>query len=99
MTTAMNADSVLGGQAVSETRRDIPGRDCYDELFHLLRDPTRFFHLRFERYGRVFKSRLICPRVFGGRRRSASHAGFTKRAEFSFGGVPCADRRAARVRK
>ena len=86
MTTAMNADSVLGGQAVSETRRDIPGRDRYDELFHLLRDPTRFFHLRFERYGRVFKSRLIYPCVFVVGEEANRTLMITKRAEFSFGG-------------
>ncbi len=43
---------------------DIPGSDSLLELGHLLRDATLFFHERFERHGRIFKSRLVYPVVF-----------------------------------
>src|SRR3954447_15840488 len=42
----------------------IPGSDALSELAYLVRDATRFFHDRFERHGRVFKSRFIYPVVF-----------------------------------
>ena len=44
--------------------RALPGSDSLLELGALLRDPPLFFHERFERYGRVFRSRLVFPVVF-----------------------------------
>ena len=54
--------SILGRRSSPLAR--IPGSDSYLELAHLLRNPTGFFHERFERYGRVFKTRLVYPVVF-----------------------------------
>jgi len=65
--------------------RDLPGRDGFDELFHLLREPTRFFHVRFERYGRVFRSRLVYPCVFVVGEEANRTLLITERASFSFG--------------
>jgi cytochrome P450 len=42
----------------------LPGRTRPDELVHLLRDPTGFLHARFERHGRVWKTRFVVPAVF-----------------------------------
>ena len=42
----------------------VPGSGSITELGHLLRDARRFLHERFERHGRVFKTRLFYPVVF-----------------------------------
>lgn len=42
----------------------LPGSDSLDELYHLLRDPTRYFHARFARHGHVWRTRFIMPAVF-----------------------------------
>ncbi|MCB9730293.1 MAG: cytochrome P450 [Deltaproteobacteria bacterium] len=42
----------------------LPGSDAPGELVHLLRDPFRFLHERFERHGNVFRTRLALPVVF-----------------------------------
>lgn len=42
----------------------LPGSNSPGELIHLLRDPTGFLHERFERHGRVWKTRFVFPAVF-----------------------------------
>ena len=42
----------------------LPGSSRPDELIHLLRDPTGFLHARFERHGRLWKTRFVMPAVF-----------------------------------
>jgi cytochrome P450 len=49
---------------VSPSSPSLPGRDGLDEIVHLLRDPTAFLHRRFERYGRVWKTRFVVPAIF-----------------------------------
>jgi cytochrome P450 len=63
----------------------LPGRDRLDELPRLLWDPTRFLHERFERYGRVFKTRLVYPCIFVVGEDANRALLVTKRAQFSFG--------------
>ena len=55
--SAMSSGAVVssGVSAGPASFKALPGSDRLDELVHLLRDPTRFFHTRFARYGRVFK--------------------------------------------
>ncbi|MEO1266939.1 MAG: cytochrome P450 [Myxococcota bacterium] len=65
--------------------RHIPGSDSYLELVHLLREPMGFFHERFNRYGRVFKTRLIYPVVFLVGADANRTLMITQRHAFSFG--------------
>ena len=78
------AESVVFG-VMTAARRDIPGRDRLDEIVHLLRDPMRFLHVRFERYGRVFRTRFVYPCVFVVGEAANRTLMITRRAEFSFG--------------
>ncbi|MFO0691922.1 MAG: cytochrome P450 [Polyangiales bacterium] len=63
----------------------IPGSDGFDELIHMLRDPTGFFHTRFERYGRLWKTRFVYPAVFAIGEEANKTILVTKREQFSFG--------------
>src|SRR5689334_23057749 len=49
---------------VRRARSALPGSDRLDELVHLLRDPTAFLHARFQRHGRLWKTRFVFPAVF-----------------------------------
>jgi cytochrome P450 len=53
-----------GTRARAGALDQIPGSGSYRELYHLLRDATRFFHERFERHGRIFRSWILQPVVF-----------------------------------
>jgi retinoid hydroxylase len=64
---------------------DIPGSDALAELVHLLRDGRRFLHERFERHGRVFKTRLLYPVVFLIGEEANKSVLVTRRAQLSFG--------------
>jgi cytochrome P450 len=66
-------------------RLDVPGSDSVAELAHLLRDARRFLHERFERHGRVFKTRLFYPVVFLVGEEANRSILVTRRAELSFG--------------
>lgn len=76
-------------QRRSHARRDalsaIPGSSSPLELVHLLRDPTRFFHERFERHGHVWKTRLVYPVVFLIGDEANKTVLVTRRHELSFG--------------
>jgi cytochrome P450 len=63
----------------------IPGSDSYLELYALLRDAARFLHERFERYGRVWKTRLVYPVVFLVGEQANKSVLVTRRHSFSFG--------------
>lgn len=63
----------------------IPGSDGHDELFHMLRDPTGFFHQRFERHGRLWKTRFVYPAVFAIGEDANKAILVTQREDFSFG--------------
>ncbi len=63
----------------------LPGSDDALELVRLIRNPTGFFHERFERYGRVFKSRLVGPCVFVVGEEANRTVLITNRSEFSQG--------------
>jgi retinoid hydroxylase len=63
----------------------LPGSDSHLELAYLLRDATTFFHRRFERYGRVFKSRFVKPLVFLIGEEANKTVLVTRRAELAFG--------------
>src|SRR5258707_7718547 len=63
----------------------IPGSTNPLELAHLLRDGTRFLHERFERHGRVWKTRLAYPVVFLIGEQANKSVLVTRRHELSFG--------------
>jgi cytochrome P450 len=85
MTSAtLSALTGLGRKKDSALVR-LPGSDSYLELAHLLRDATSFFHHRFERYGRVFKSRFVKPLVFLIGEDANKTVLVTRRAELAFG--------------
>ncbi len=63
----------------------IPGSDSYVELPRLLRDAALFLHERFDRYGRVFKTRLAYPVVFLIGEEANKSVLVTRRHELSFG--------------
>ncbi|HEY2512390.1 MAG TPA: cytochrome P450 [Polyangiaceae bacterium] len=64
---------------------EIPGSGSLLELAHLLADARRFLHERFERHGRVWRTRLAYPVVFVVGEQANKTVLVTKRAEFSFG--------------
>lgn len=43
---------------------EIPGSLAYTELVHMLRQPIQYLHDRYDRYGEVFKTRLMFPAVW-----------------------------------
>jgi cytochrome P450 len=63
----------------------IPGSDSLLELPRLLGDAPRFLHERFERHGRVWKTRLAYPVVFVVGEQANKSILVTKRHEVSFG--------------
>jgi cytochrome P450 len=64
---------------------DVPGSGSILELARLLRDARRFLHERFERHGRVFRTRLFYPVVFVVGEEANKSVLVTRRAELSFG--------------
>jgi cytochrome P450 len=66
-------------------RGALPGSDHLSELYFLLRDPTAFLHERFDRYGRVWKTRFITPAVFAIGEDANRSILVTRRAEFPQG--------------
>jgi cytochrome P450 len=63
----------------------VPGSGSPLELVHLLRDARRFLLERFERHGRVFRTRLFYPVVFVVGDEANKAVLVTRRAELSFG--------------
>jgi len=62
-----NVANVARGVSAARPARGLaglPGSSRPDELIHLLRDPTGFLHARFERHGRLWKTRFVVPAVF-----------------------------------
>jgi retinoid hydroxylase len=64
---------------------DVPGSGSLAELGHLLRDARRFLHERFDRHGRIFKTRLLYPVVFVVGEEANKSILVTRRSEVSFG--------------
>lgn len=65
--------------------RGLPGSDSLLELGALLRDPPLFFLERFEKYGPVFRSRLVFPVVFLIGEEANKTMLITERAKFAMG--------------
>lgn len=65
--------------------RGIPGSSSPLELARLIRDPTGFFHERFDRYGRVWQTRFVYPIVFVIGADANKTLMVTRRSEFSMG--------------
>jgi cytochrome P450 len=63
----------------------IPGSGSPLELAYLLADARRFLHERFERHGRVWRTRLAYPVVFLVGEQANKSVLVTRRHEFSFG--------------
>lgn len=63
----------------------LPGSASLGELAYLLRDAPRFFHERFEKYGRVFKTRFVYPCVFVVGEQANKTVMITQRSDFWFG--------------
>ncbi len=83
------ARTALGLPLVGSSRRsplaDVPGSESIAELGHLLRDARRFLHERFERHGRVFKTRLLYRVVFLVGDEANKSVLVTRRSDLSFG--------------
>lgn len=62
----------------------IPGSDSHLELIRMYRDPVRFFHERFERFGPVFRSRFVYPVVFLIGAEANHSIMITRRHDFSY---------------
>jgi len=63
----------------------LPGSDSFAELFRMLRDPTGFFHERFEAHGRLWKTRFVYPLVFAIGEEANKTILVTDRDDYSFG--------------
>lgn len=63
----------------------VPGSDDLFELVRMLRDPTGFFHERFERHGRLWKTRFVYPAVFAIGEEANKSILVTDRESYSFG--------------
>jgi cytochrome P450 len=63
----------------------LPGSDSPLELYHLLRHARRFLHERFEKHGRVFRSRFVYRVVFAVGENANKTLLVTKRQQVSFG--------------
>lgn len=71
--------------SLKTTLANIPGSGSPLELVHLLRGATRFLRQRFERHGRVFRTRLAYPVVFLVGEEANKTVLVTRRHEMSFG--------------
>lgn len=80
-------DAIAGKDVVEREARLqlIPGDDSVLELASLIRNPTGFFHDRYERFGRVFRTRLMVGGVFMIGADANKSIMVTRRAEFGFG--------------
>ncbi|MCA9566011.1 MAG: hypothetical protein KC561_21085, partial [Myxococcales bacterium] len=78
-------------ESIGELRRRraaykaLPGSEALSELYWLTKDTRVFFHERFERYGRIFKTRFIFPVVFMIGEEANRTIMITKRHEYAFG--------------
>ncbi len=88
----MNATNELCGRSqtplqafLAKDLRSLPGSDSLFELASLLRDPPLFFLERFEKYGPVFRSRLVFPVVFLIGAEANRTMLVTERAKFAMG--------------
>lgn len=80
-------DRVMGKDVALRERRikAIPGDDSLLELKHMLANPTEFLHQRYERFGPVFRSRLMIGAVFMIGADANRAILFKRRDEFGFG--------------
>lgn len=80
-------DRVFGAEAVERERllQRIPGDDSVLELPRLIQNPTGWFHTRFNKYGRIFRSRLMVGSVFLIGAEANRSIMVTRRDEFGFG--------------
>lgn len=51
-------------QRFNQLLDNIPGSMAQIELMHMLRQPIRYLHDRYDRYGEVFKTRMVFPAVW-----------------------------------
>lgn len=63
----------------------LPGSDRLDELYHLLTDPTGYFHRRFARYGPIWRARIPIQAVFAVGEEANRTMLITRRLDFSQG--------------
>lgn len=63
----------------------VPGSNSPLELAYMLRDARAFFHERFQRHGKVWKTRFVYPVVFVIGEEANKSVLVTRRAELSFG--------------
>lgn len=80
-------DRAFGADAVKREQQlqQIPGDDSILELPRLIRNPTGWFHERFETYGRIFRSRLMVGSVFMIGAEANKAIMVTRRDAFGFG--------------
>lgn len=59
-------DTVLGdgSRARQQKMNALPGSDDWREIIGFIQEPTQWMHEHFERYGRVFKTRIVAGTVF-----------------------------------
>lgn len=80
-------DTIMGKDVVVREQRlkGIPGDDNFFELTKMIKDPTGFLHQRFEKYGRVFRTRILVGGVFMIGAAANRAIMVTRRNEFGFG--------------
>ena len=80
-------DALAGPDVLARERalKAIPGSDSLGELSALIRNPTGFFHERFAKHGRVFRTRLMVGNVFMIGAEANRTIMVTRRHEFGFG--------------
>lgn len=80
-------DRVMGRDVALRERRlkDIPGDDSLLELKHMLSNATAFMQQRYEKYGPVFRTRLMVGAVFMIGADANRAILFKRRDEFGFG--------------
>lgn len=78
----------LMGQDVAQRElglKDLPGDDSFMELPRMIGHPTEWLHERFERYGRVFRTRILVGGVFMIGAEANRAIMVTRRDEFGYG--------------
>lgn len=85
--TGRLVDGLMGKDVVERERglESLPGSGNHLELARLLKDPTAWFHDHFERYGRIWRTRMLVGTVFMIGAEANKSIMLTRRTEFGFG--------------
>lgn len=80
-------DRIMGEDVVVRERglKALPGSGSHLELAALLRNPTEWFQDHFERYGRIWRTRMLVGTVFMIGHEANRSIMLTRRSEFGYG--------------